>query len=528
MFELSCLHDLMQETQAPSNEERTYIEHILEAWDRDPEAEALVQGTVRISRAEARDALFRIGNALRAEGLVPGDAVGLFLANRPEGVLAQLAVHLIGCHVVFLPPEPGQGELAALAGQAEVRAIVFDPLFALHATALPGLMERPPRLLSLGPVEGVTDLLAAARELPAERPTAPPLATDEPVTIFYTGGTLGNPKLAAQGRSLYDRMVDATHNAPWMRGQRALAATLITHGSGHLVSVQGLVAGATVVLLPSFEAGHALSVLREERINSAMFVPPMLYELLDHPDCRPGDFPHLESVFVGGAASAPERLRQACAVFGQVIGQGYGQSEALGISVMMPEEYDDEHPERWASVGRAIDGVEVEIRDEDGTALPDGETGELHVRGETRMLGYYRDPERTAAALSDGWLATGDVGYRDADGFLYLVDRAKDIIVTGRTSDNVYSKVLEDFLLTLDGVRNAAAVGVPDERYGEAVHVFLATDKDDSVDPAAVTAAVVAELGELYEPRGITQLRSLPVTRIGKVDKKALRATFTG
>ncbi|KNB53922.1 AMP-binding protein [Streptomyces caatingaensis] len=517
----------MQDTQVSSRDERTYLDHILEQWDRETDTEALVQGPVRLTRAEARDTLFRIGHALLAEGLEPGDAVGLFLANRPEGVLAQLAVHLIGCRVVFLPPEPGRGELAALAGQADVRAIVFDPLFAEHATALPALMERPPRLLGLGPADGATDLLAAAGGQPATRPAAPVLPADEAMTVLYTGGTLGNPKLAGQGRALYDRMVDAVRNAPWLRGHRVLAATLITHGSGHLVSVQGLVSGATVVLLPGFEAGHALSVLREERINSAMFVPPMLYELLDHPDCRPGGFPHMESLFVGGAATAPERLRQAGAVFGPVIGQGYGQSEALGITLMLPDDYDDGHPERWASVGRVIDGVEVEIRDEDGTALPDGATGELYVRGETVMRGYYRDPERTAAALRDGWLATGDMGYRDPHGYLYLVDRAKDIIVTGRTSDNVYSRVLEDFLLSLDGVRNAAAVGVPDERYGEAVHVFLATDKDDAVDPAAVGAAVVAELGELYEPRHITQLRSLPLTRIGKVDKKALRALLS-
>lgn len=215
-------------------------------------------------------------------------------------------------------------------------------------------------------------------------------------------------------------------------------------------------------------------------------------------------------------------------MFGPVIGQGYAQSEALGITMLDASELDDEHPGRWSSCGRLMPEVELEVRDEHGTALADGRTGELYVRGTTVMLGYYRDPEHTAEALRDGWLRTGDVGRRDAEGYVYLVDRAKDIIVTGRTSDNVYSRVLEDFLLSLPGVRNAAAVAVPDERYGEAVQVFLAVGDGPGVDPEAVRSAVVAELGELYAPRDIVLLPTLPVTRIGKVDKKALRATVTG
>ncbi|WP_171165953.1 AMP-binding protein [Streptomyces sp. I05A-00742] len=520
----------MHENQVLPRAGRTYIDQILEVWEQDGDTEALVQGDLRISRSEARDMLFRLGNALLAKGLRPGDPVGLFLANRPAAVLAQLAVHLVGCRVVFLPPEPGMGELAALADQAEVKAVVFDPVFAEQATALPGLMESTPLLLGLGPVDGADDLLAAADAEPAHRPPAgPPLAADDVITVLYTGGTLGRPKLAAHGRGPYDRLIPAEGvTTPWPMGPRIMVATLITHASGHLTSVQGLVWGSTVVLLPEFEAREALTVLREERISAVFFVPPMLYEVLDLPDCRPGEYPHLQAIYVGGAASAPGRLRRAAEVFGPVIGELYGQSEALGVSSMTADDLHEDHPERWASCGRLISGLELQARDEDGRVLPDGETGELFVRGDTVMLRYYRDPERTAAALDDGWLRTGDVGYRDADGFVYLVDRAKDIIVTGRTSDNVYSRVLEDFVTTLDGVRNAAAVAVPDDRYGEAVQLFLATDKDEDVDPEAVRTAVVAELGELYSPREIVQLRSLPVTRIGKVDKKALRATVVG
>ncbi|WP_234336119.1 class I adenylate-forming enzyme family protein [Streptomyces sp. NRRL S-920] len=523
---------------------RTYVDRVLEHWHEDEDAEALVQGAQRLTRGEARRRLFRLGHALRRQGLAPGDGVGLFLANRVDSVLVQLAVHLIGCRVVFLPPEPGPSELAALVEQSRARAVVTDPLFARRAADAAGRSSHAPMLLGLGPCEqGCADLLALAAECPAERPDGVPApGADEAVTVLYTGGTLGRPKLAAHSRRLYDTLVDLAVDDPRESGpsvfpamdpetDRVLAATLLTHGSGHLTSIQALVTGATLVVLPEFDAGAALAVLREERITATMFVPPMLYALLDHPECEPGALPALRRIVVGGAASSPSRLQQAVEVFGPVLSQGYGQSEALGITAFGAEDLaakGADRPELWRSCGRAISDVEIEIRGEDSTeALPARQVGEVCVRGETVMLGYYEDPSRTAEALRDGWLRTGDMGYLDAEGYLYLVDRAKDIIVTGSTSDNVYSRVLEDFLLTLPGVRNAAALGVPDEEYGEAVQIFLATAEDADVDPDTVGAAVTAELGELYTPRRTVLLDRLPTTKVGKVDKKALRAAWT-
>lgn len=529
-----------QQTSGP----QTYVDRVLEQWHTDENAEALVQGAQRLTRAEARRRLFQLGHALRRQGLAPGDGVGLFLANRVDSVLVQLAVHLIGCRVVFLPPEPGPGELAALVEQSRARAVVTDPLFAERAADAADRSVHAPVLLSLGPCERrCTDLLAVAAECPAERPEGVPApGPDEAVTVLYTGGTLGRPKLAAHSHRLYDALVDLAEGrqdaSPAVfptanpGTDRVLASTLLTHGSGHLTSIQALVTGAALVVLPEFEASAALTVLREERITATMFVPPMLYALLDHPECVPGALPALRRIVVGGAASSPSRLQQAVEVFGPVLSQGYGQSEALGIAAFGADDLAAEgarRPELWRSCGRAISDTEIEIRGEDSAAaLPARQVGEVCVRGETVMLGYYEDPERTAQALHEGWLRTGDLGYLDADGYLFLVDRAKDIIVTGSTSDNVYSRVLEDFLLTLPGVRNAAALGVPDEEFGEAVQIFLATAEGADVDPDTVGAAVTAELGELYTPRKTVLLDRLPTTKVGKVDKKALRAVWTG
>ncbi|MFE7116196.1 class I adenylate-forming enzyme family protein [Streptomyces sp. NPDC057654] len=535
-----------------TTEQQTYVDSIVERWCKDEDAEALVQGAQRLTRGEARQQLFRLGHALRGQGLEPGDSVGLFLANRVESVLAQLAVHLIGCRVVFLPPEPGPGELAALVEQSRARAVVTDPLFADRAADAAGRSAHAPVLLSLGPCDQqAADLLALAADCPDTRPEGvPALGPDDVATVFYTGGTLGRPKLAAHTHHLYKVLVNRVEEAPdeaqdeapqepapqgfsnmYQGTDRVLVSTLLTHGSGHMTSVQAVATGSVLVVLPEFEPGAALTVLREERITGTMLVPPMMYALLDHPECVPGVLPELRRLFVGGAATSPSRLQQAIEVFGPVVGQGYGQSEALGIAVFGSDDLASEaplRPELWRSTGRPIPDVDVEIRPEDGTdALPAMEVGEVCVRGKTVMLGYYEDPERTAAAIQDGWLRTGDMGFLDAEGYLYLVDRAKDIIVTGSTSDNVYSRVLEDFLLTLPGVLNAAALGVPDEEFGEAVQIFLATAEGSDVDPAAVGDAVTDALGELYTPRRTVLLDKLPTTKVGKVDKKALRTAWT-
>ncbi|MEU6825366.1 AMP-binding protein [Streptomyces atriruber] len=526
-----------------TSEPRTYVDRILEQWHEDEGVEALVQGAQRLTRGEARQRLFGLGQALRRQGLEPGDGVGLFLANRVDSVLVQLAVHLIGCRVVFLPPEPGPGELAALVEQSRARAVITDPLFADRAADAAGRSVHAPVLLSLGPCEEqCADLLALEAECPTVRPDGIPApAADEPVTVLYTGGTLGRPKLAAHSHRLYDTLMGVAEDTPQDSRtnffptmapgtDRVLVSTLLTHGSGHLTSIQALVIGAPLVVLPEFEPGAALKVLREERITATMFVPPMLYALLDHPECVPGALPELRRVVVGGAASSPSRLQQTVDVLGPVLSQGYGQSEALGIAAFGADDLASEgarRPELWRSCGRAITDTQIEIRGDDSTvALPVRQVGEVCVRGETVMLGYYEDPERTAEAMHDGWLRTGDMGYLDDEGYLYLVDRAKDIIVTGSTSDNVYSRVLEDFLLTLPGVRNAAALGVPDEEFGEAVQIFLATAEGTDVDPDAVGAAVTAELGDLYTPRKTILLDQLPTTKVGKVDKKALRAAW--
>ncbi|MGW0889568.1 AMP-binding protein [Saccharopolyspora sp. NPDC002578] len=502
-----------------------YIERILSQWEQDEERDAVVCGPVRLTRGQARRQLFQLGHALREQGLEPGDGVGLFLRNRAETALLVPAVHMIGCRAVMLPPEPGPGELAALIDQSGARVVVIDPDYEQQALHTVERCTQVPSLLSLGASDVGADLLALAARCPEHRPEpAPEPGPDDAITVFYTGGTLGRPKLAAHGRLPYDliiAMADAGLAAQPSGEDRVLAVTLLTHTSGHLTMLHAFATGTLLVVLPEWDVDAAVTALRDEKITAAMLVPPMLYQLLDHPDCERGA---LRQITLAAAPVAPERLRQAVEKFGPIISQGYGQTECAGITVLpgqeLPEAGDADSP-LWRSCGRPFPGTQLEVRGQDGEPVPQGETGEVCVHSPARMLGYWQDPERTAEAVDpDGWLRTGDIGYLDADGYLYLVDRAKDVIVTGEASGNVYSKVLEDLLHTLPGVRHAAAVGIPDEAVGERVRIFLV---GEGINTDAVADVVTAELGPNYAPKDTVLLHSLPTTRIGKVDKKALR-----
>ncbi|USX55417.1 class I adenylate-forming enzyme family protein [Lentzea sp. HUAS12] len=456
----------------------TYVDLVLERLSTDDEREALIGGDTRLTRAQARDLLFRLADGLARRGIGPGDGVAAYVGNTPEAVLLVVAVHLLGARLVYVPPEPGPSELKALIERAEVSGVVVDPAFS---TRLDGW-----------------DLADLPGD-PVERTPAPSFTT-----VMYTGGTTGLPKLAVHRD---DSRWSAFSQTPPMN---MLCNTLITHGSGAGACQLALVTGSKLVLGPStFDADTFVRLARDEQITATMFVPPMMYEVLDHPEC-PG--PQFGVVIVGGSPLAPKRLRQAIEKWGPVVNQGYGMTEAKAITMMPATSVDLSRPDTLRTVGKPNPLTEVEIRD-----------GDVWVRGPFVMEGYWNEPPLSETA--DGWFNTGDMGHLDSEGFLYLNDRSKDVIVTGRTSDNVYSRLLDDFVVTLPGIREAAAVGRPDEALGEVVHLFLVAEGPD-VDVDRIRDSVVAELGELYQPRGVTVLPRLPLTKVGKVDKRKLRSLF--
>jgi len=284
------------------------------------------------------------------------------------------------------------------------------------------------------------------------------------------------------------------------------------------------------VVAGDFEAGTVIETLARERVTSLVLVPPMLSAVLDHPSLPPGPraFPDLVRIFYGSAPTTTARILQAMERFGPVMRQSYGMTEIAVITVMEPHEHDPSIPGRLTACGKPLptlaERAEISLRDENNEEVAAGPVGEVCVRGPLVMTEYWNDPEHTAKVLADGWLHSGDLGYFDSEGYLHLVDRVNDVIVTGINSVIAYSTMLEEVLTRQPGVRLAAVVGLPDETYGEAVHAVCVLDPAVAVDPAALRRCAVEELGEIYEPKTITFVESLPLTGVGKINKKALRA----
>jgi fatty-acyl-CoA synthase len=505
----------------------TYIDRLLEIFDTFDEREALVCGQLRFSYRQTRRLILQFAQALISEGLGKGHSVAVFAGNRPEAVVTQLAVHLIGCRLVFAPAELSATERAMFIRRAETNAYVFDP--ADHDAAQTAAAAGLRRVYSLGPADIGADLLRLAEHMPARMPSERATTADVS-TLFYTGGSTGRPKMVLHHHPYYDGPIYSggriKERVP--RPCRFLLCSTVSHTTGHVCYLMGLLAEGTVILHEGFDPAEVIATIQREQVTNVCLFPPMLYDLLDHPDFPAEGFPSLSRVYCGGGPMNPARLQEAIARFGPVIRQAYGMTEASTIAVMEPHEFDASIPGRLSACGRPVSSlVEVSVRDQDGEVMP-GQVGEVCVRGQLVMTGYWKDPDATKEALRDGWLHTGDLGRFDDDGFLHLVDRIRDMIITGRAeagvyAANIYSNLLEDVATRQPGVRAAAAVGMPDPRYGESVHLVCTVDPGMDVDIPELKKRVIDELGLLYEPQSVLLVATMPKTAIGKVDKKVLR-----
>jgi fatty-acyl-CoA synthase len=254
----------------------------------------------------------------------------------------------------------------------------------------------------------------------------------------------------------------------------------------------------------------------------------MVYVLLDHPGIAEADLRSIELIIYGASPMSPARLIEAMKRFGPVFMQLYAQSEAPNtVTVLHKADHDPERfPHRLASCGVPVVGNQVKLLDPDGREVPAGDVGEICVRGPLVMAGYWNKPEETARALRHGWLYTGDLARRDEDGFLYIVDRSKDMIISG--GFNVYPREIEDVLTAHPAVAAAAVIGVPDEKWGEAVKAVVVLKAGSSASAEALIALVRDRKGVVYAPKSVDFADSLPVTGLGKPDKKVLRARYWG
>jgi fatty-acyl-CoA synthase len=473
-----------------------------------------------------RDAISRFAQAYRKAGLGVGSAVAMLSANRAEVLYAMGANAMTGCRATPLHPLGSLDDHAYVLDHAEIDTLVYDPgAFDGRAAEL---RERVPglrRLLAFGPSAVGEDLTAAAAAC-TPAPLAPPLVDpDQPSSLSFTGGTTGRPKGVVgtyrSGAALTQaQMVEWE----WPDELRFLLCTPLSHAAAAFWAPV-LLRGGSFVALPSFDPASWMAAVEEHRITATMLVPAMLYAILDHPDLGRRDLSSLKTIYYGASPVSPTRLRQAIERFGPVFFQFYGQSEApMTVTVLRRHEHDPERLDRLASCGRPIPWVRAALLDADGVPVPRGEAGEICVQGPLVCGGYWKLPEETARAFAGGWLHTGDVAREDDEGYWTIVDRTKDMIVSG--GFNVFPREVEDVLSAHPSVAAVAVIGVPDDTWGEAVKAVVVPRPGVTVDAAELTALVRERKGPVYAPKSIDVVESLPLTPVGKPDKPTLRRRY--
>ncbi|MEU9110480.1 AMP-binding protein [Streptomyces sp. NPDC048483] len=515
----------------------SYVESVLAALADDPSRPALISADgAEIGAGALRATVHRMAAVLAARGIGRDRTVSLLSGNLPEVLAARYAANLLGARVVFLYVGMAPEILARITESVETALLLVDPELHDTARALLGHLQGPaPEVMTLGPVPAPVpdapadtaapgpDLLAACAALPATLEVPCAARPEDDWCIRHTGGTTGIPKGVRMANAPYAAMIaQQPPDADGVR-PRFLACTSLAHLAGVLADI-ALTAGGTVVLHRAFDPTAVLAAIARHRLTHLWLLPPLLYRLLDDPALPATDLSSLTSITYGGCVASPSRLAQAAEVFGPVLYGVYGMSEAMSITVALPEDHTPTGPGGRITVGRALPGVELAIRDADGRDLPAGEQGEVHVRSAGVTTGYWKQPELTAQVLpGDGWLRTGDVGVLDDDGRLYLVDRVKDLIIV--VGGHVHPAEVEDLLHTHPAVADCAVYGVRTADEAEEVHVAVVPAPDHVVDADALRAFVTEHKGALYTPAAVHPVDAIPLTSAGKPDKKLLRAT---
>ena len=464
-----------------------------------------------------------------ADGQVAPSA--LLALNRPEVLYILGAGQTQGYRRTSLHPLGSADDHAYVINDAGITTLIIDPMFAARAEQLLDKCPDLDTVLTIGPVpDSLTgraqDLVELAAGFEPRPLTVAELEPDHVVSIAYTGGTTGKPK-GVIGTALAMNTMAQIQLAEWEWPQepRFLMCTPLSH-AGAAFFVPTVIKGGSLHVLPKFDPAEVLRTIEERQITATMLVPSMLYALLDHPDSHTRDLSSLETVYYGASAINPTRLAEAIERFGPIFAQYFGQSEApMAITYLAKGDHDV--PARLSSCGRPSAFVRVALLDEEGRPVKPGDPGEICVSGPLVAGGYWNKPDETADTFRDGWLHTGDVAREDADGFLYIVDRTKDMIVTG--GFNVYPREVEDVVATHPAVAQVAVIGTPHEKYGEAVTALVVPRpgvqlSDDVV--GEIQALVKEKKGSVQVPKSVLVVDEIPLTGLGKPDKKALRARY--
>ncbi|HLJ02121.1 MAG TPA: long-chain-fatty-acid--CoA ligase [Solirubrobacteraceae bacterium] len=489
------------------------------------DATAIVHGDHELTYAELDERSSRLAQALRAHGVAPGDRVAYLDRSAPEVVELLFAVAKLGAVIVPMNWRLATPELAAVLADSRARLLVAGSSFAAAAAEAIALAGDGTEMIAVGDAYE-----AWIRGYEPQDPGARG-RSDDVVVQMYTSGTTGVPKGVL---TTHRNLAAAAETSPrWGFDGESISLTPLPtfHIGGIGWAFVGLWNGASTILVSAFEAAAVLDLLEHRRVTNPVFVPTMLQMLTAVPGAAERDYSSLRSIAYGASPITTTALRAALQTFRCPLFGIYGLTETTGaITQLDPGDHDAEGPRQHLlrSVGRPYPWVELRIADPaTGSSLPARATGEVWVRAPNVMTGYFDRPEETAAALTDErWLRTGDGGYLDEDGYLFLTDRIKDMIVSG--GENVYPIEIEEVLSRHPAVLEVAVIGVPDERWGEAVTALVVPRPGSDPEPDELVAFARAHLAGYKLPRIVEFVRELPRTPTGKVLKRELRARYIG
>lgn len=496
----------------------TVVHMLAAAASVSPLREALACGAERLTYEEYARCVASFAAELRAAG-VQGGRVVVALGNSVDICIALLAVQAAGAQVAPINPLYTASEIAPLLED-------IDPVVIVHDANLTAMIESASkrtgvrRRISVDPGD---QSLTRWRAMPSSiEPDMLP-RPESLALLLYTGGTTGTPKgvdlthsACAHGVAQMNSLVPTRVEA-----ERLLCATPLCHIYAIAVGMNNMLyCRGTLVILPRFTADAVLDALEAQSITMFAGGPTMFVGLLSHERLAQRHFPHLRCSYSGASALPEETLRRWESATGAPVLEGYGQTESGGGIIFNPL-YGVHKP---GSVGIPMAGVEIQIVDlaSGDTVLPAGETGEVRIRGPQLMAGYRGRPEDTAAVLRNGWLYTTDIGHLDADGYLYISDRKKDMVIV--SGFNVYPRAVEEVLYRHPDVLEAAVVGEPDEYQGEALKAFVVQRLGSAIDADAIIQHCRAHLAPYKVPRRIVFINALPKTAVGKIDKRRLCA----
>lgn len=500
-------------------------------WDINPEGVAYIQGDRCYSFREVGELSCRIANCLLGFGLPRETKGAIWSGNDVTGWACTLGLWRANMAWIPVNARNSIADNHYILENFDCDIMFYHSEFAeVIAEIRPGLPKIQHWVCIDSTGANAPSLEAWVAQAASTRPSVP-FDMDDVVMLSSTGGTTGHPKgVMNTHRSLQTFIAHFMLACPYDADENPvnLAAAPMTHTAG-LLAVPCTAQGGTVVVVTKPDPALIFAAIARHRVTEFFLPPTVIYKLLEIPGIEKIDMSSVKYLMYGAAPMSVDKLKKAIELWGPIMAGGYGQTEApASISNLPPGHHFVKgklaSDERLSSVGRPNPLIRVEVMNDANEILPLGETGEICVRGDLVMKGYYKQPDKTAETIIDGWLHTGDIGSIDAEGYLHITDRKKDMIISG--GFNVYPSEVEQVIWSHPAVQDCAVIGVPDEKWGEAVKAVIELNQGQTVDPQEIIELCKSKLGSVMAPKTVDIVASLPRSTVGKVLKKDLREQY--